>query len=80
MYIYMHASMMHTYMMIASSPGPPYAGEGPGIHTNCACARFFPFFFLFFQEGNRILSRKKLALKKRSFVNLYNTRVNIHSR
>ena len=29
--------------------------------------------FFFFQEGNRILSRKKLALKKRSFVNLYNT-------
>ena len=28
----------------------------------------------------RILSRKKLALKKRSFVNLYNTGVNIHSR
>ena len=41
---------------------------------------FQVFLSLFFQEGNRILSRKKLALKKRSFVNLYNTGVNIHSR
>ena len=65
MIVYLAPYMGHNYRVLPpSTPPSPISG----------CSNYF-FFLFFFQEGNRILSRKKLALKKRSFVNLYNTGV-----